>query len=117
MVKADTFVDKGLEEGLSQILAGMANHGLASRTWKGYEVVINHLTRCQLETGVDMSLPFDEVKLLTIVGWMRDKRELRSASISKYLSGLRMYHLANGFFPPCLRPPLVKLIFEWNDQH
>ena len=39
-----------------------------------------------------------------------DKRKIRANSIDKYLSGLRMLHLTQGFDAPCLRDPIVKLI-------
>ena len=41
---------------------------------------------------------------------MMDKRKIRANSIDKYLSGLRMLHLTQGFDAPCLRDPIVKLI-------
>ena len=58
-----------------------------------------------------MSLPFDLDKTLEFIGWMRTNK-LMSSSMSTYLSGVRMYHIAVGFNEPCLRQPLVKLILK-----
>ena len=57
-----------------------------------------------------MSLPFNIEKTLTFVAWMMEERKIKSTSIEKYLSGLRMIHITQGFDVPCLREPIIKLI-------
>ena len=92
-------------------LAKMANFGLSGRTWATYGSAVNNLQRCQEETGIDMSLPFDSNKVLEFIAWMKVKK-LKSRSMSSYLSGVRMYHIASGFSEGVLREPLVKLILK-----
>ena len=92
-------------------LTKMANFGLARRTWSTYGSAVNNLNRCQEETGIDMSLPFDSNKVLEFIAWMKVKN-LKSRSMSSYLSGVRMYHIASGFHEGVLREPLVKLILK-----
>ena len=58
----------GVEQGIANILCGMANFGLSANTWESYECVINNLARCEEATGKDMQLPFDSCKMLTFVG-------------------------------------------------
>ena len=105
----------GVDQGIADILAGMANFGLASNTWKSYTVIINHLGRCQEDTNHSMELPFNTAKMLTLVGWMI-QRGLKSRSISSYISALRMYHIALGYNEPVLREPMVKLIMKGKEN-
>ena len=95
----------------AETLASMANFGLAGRTWATYGSAVNNLRRCEEETGIDMSLPFDSNKVLEFIAWMK-ARDLKSRSMSAYLSGVRMYHIASGFPEGVLREPLVKLILK-----
>ena len=92
-------------------LAKVANFGLAARTKETYQTTINHIGRCQEETGADMSLPFTLDKTLEFIGWMR-ARGLKGSTMSTYLSGVRMYHIATGQNEPGLREPIVKLILK-----
>ena len=95
----------------AETLAQMANFGLAGRTWATYGSAINNLRRCQEETSVDMSLPFSPDKVLEFIAWMKS-RKLKSRTMSSYLSGVRMYHIASGFPEGVLREPIVKLILK-----
>jgi hypothetical protein len=103
-------------ETLALALSRKANFGLARNTWATYKTSVNHLGRCQNETGMNMNLPFDLKKTLTFVGWM-EARGLKASTMSTYLSGLRMYHLATGVEIPCLREPLVQLILKGQDNY
>ena len=95
----------------AEALTTLANFGLARRSWATYGSAVNNLKRCEEETGIDMSLPFDPNKVLEFVAWMK-ARDLRSKTMSAYLSGVRMYHIASGFAEGVLREPLVKLILK-----
>ena len=111
LVTSASLEHMGVEQEISNILAGMANFGLASNTWKSYTVIINHLAKCEKDTRHNMDLPFDTAKMLTLVGWMV-QRGLKSRSMSSYISALRMYHIALGYNEPVLREPMVKLILK-----
>ena len=101
----------GVEQGIADILCGMANFGLSANTWKSYECIINNLARCEEVTGKSMQLPFESSKMLTFVGWMIE-RGLKASSMNAYISALRMYHLALGYSEPVLREPIVKLTLK-----
>jgi hypothetical protein len=111
LVCAEALENRVKRKETARDLARLANFGLSSRTKETYQTTINHVGRCQEETGVDMTLPFTLDKTLEFIGWMRD-RGLKSSTMSTYLSGVRMYHIAVGHHEPCLREPLVKLILK-----
>ena len=67
LVKEDMLARKVGHAKMGKALAGKANFGLAKNTMATYQTTINHLERCQRETGKDMSLPFNEVKTLQFV--------------------------------------------------
>ena len=115
LVTPATLEGRGVEPEMADLLAVFANCGLSRSLHETYSVVINHLTRCQEDTGEDMSLPMDTTKILTFVGWMI-KRDLKSRTMSTYISGLRMYHLAMGYNEPGLREPIVKLILKGKEN-
>ena len=92
-------------------LAKVANFGLTARTKETYQTPINHISKCQEETGTDMTLPFDLNKTLEFIGWMI-RKNLKSSTMSTYLSGISMYHIAMGHNEPSLREPMVKLILK-----
>ena len=54
--------------------------------------------------------------ILAFVGWLITVRKVSSSTISQYLSGLRIAHLKKGFFPPNLRPDLVKLVIKGREH-
>jgi site-specific recombinase XerC len=110
-VNPASLASKGVDPEMAGILAGVANFGLAANTWKTYEVVINHLDKCQEETNHSMELPFNITNMLIFVGWMMN-RGLKASTMSTYISALRMYHLAMGHNEPVLREPIVKLILK-----
>ena len=95
----------------AETLAHMANVGLAGRTWATYGSAVNNLRRCQAETSVDMSLPFTPNKVLEFIAWMK-ARKLKSRTMSSYLSGVRMFHIASGFSEGVLREPIIKLVLK-----
>ena len=95
----------------AETLTQLANYGLAGRTWETYGSAINNLRRYQEETGVDMTLPICSKKVLEFIAWMKTKN-LKSRTMSSYLSAVRMYHIASGFAEGVLREPIVKLILK-----
>ena len=116
LVKGDLLGRKINDQKMGKALAGKANFGLAKNTWATYQTTINHIKTCQLETGKDMSLPFDEVKTLIFVGWM-EARGLKSSTMSTYLSGVRNYHINQLLDAPSLRIPLVKLVLKGQKNY
>ena len=100
---------------MAKALAGKANFGLAKKTWEVYQTALNHLERCRVETGMDMSLPFTKVKTLQLVGWM-EARGLKSGTMATYLSGVRAIHIACCYEVPSLRDPLVNQILKGQDN-
>ena len=58
-----------------------------------------------------MKLPFSTKDSLNFIGWILSKN-LKSKTANKYLSGIRQWHLCNGFDEPLLRSPLVKQVLS-----
>ena len=116
LINVEALTAKLGDTGMAEALAKKANFGLSKQTWATYKTTINHLETCQRETGADLTLPFDSEKTLKFVGWM-EARGLKSGTMSSYLSGVRMFHLACLFDEPCLREPLVKLILKGQDNY
>ena len=54
--------------------------------------------------------------VIAFVGWLISVRKVSSATISQYLSGLRMVHLKRGMMPRNLRPDLVKTILKGHSN-
>ena len=115
IVKAEALMTRVKDKKIAEALAKKANYGLAANTQESYKTAINHIKRCEEETGVSMSLPFDDKKTMEFLGWM-EARGLRSRSMSTYLSGVRAYHIAAGFKDPFVRDPMVKLILKGQDN-
>ena len=54
--------------------------------------------------------------VLAFIGWLINVRKVSAATIDKYLSGLRIVHLKNGFMPGNLRPDIVKAIIKGHSH-
>ena len=50
--------------------------------------------------------------ILAFIGWLIDARKVGASTIEKYLSGLRIVHLKNGYLPGNLRPELARGILR-----
>ena len=87
-----------------------ANHSLAEGTFKSYKTAEKHILRCEKDTKVKLRFPFGEKEVLTYVGWLATKRKVSVSTIEKYLSGIRLAHIKEGFNVPILRPDIVKVI-------
>ena len=116
---ADAFGNFNIEQCQAEMLASLANLGLAESTHKVYQTVINHINRCKVEKNVNLDLPFDTQKTLTFVSYLLFDRKVKAKTCDKYLSGVRMYHLSKGHDVPVLRPAIISLILRgkehWDD--
>ena len=54
--------------------------------------------------------------VIAFVGWLITQRRVSAATISQYLSGLRLVHLKQGIMPRNLRPEIVKSILKGHAQ-
>ena len=54
--------------------------------------------------------------ILAFIGWLIDARKVGESTIEKYLSGLRIVHLKNGYLPGNLRPELARAILRGHSQ-
>ena len=66
-----------------------SNNSLSRATWAGYRTCQRHLERCRKNTGWTLKLPLEEEEILHFVVWMRQKRNLQSASVENMLSALK----------------------------
>ena len=60
LVKPEALLSKIRNARTAEALAKKANFGLSANTHESYKTAINHIRRCEEETLVDMSLPFDD---------------------------------------------------------
>ena len=87
-----------------------ANHSLAQGTFKSYKTAERHILRCEKEMKVKLRFPFGEREVLTYIGWLITYRKVSVKTVEKYLSGIRLAHIKEGYNVPILRPDMVKVI-------
>jgi hypothetical protein len=109
---AASFANYKLPTSIVSAMVEAANLSLAKSTWASYKTAEAHVRRCEEATGVKIRFPMDERMILTFVGWLISVRKVCAASVSQYLSGLRLVHLKHGVFPTNLRPEIVKSIIK-----
>ena len=63
-----------------------------------------------------MSFPMDDRMVLAYVGWLIAVRKVSSATISQYISGLRVAHLKQGVMPGNLKPALVAAVIKGKEH-
>ena len=112
----NTFKKYGLPPSIVNALVASANHSLAAGTFKSYKTAENHILRCQTETNIKLRVPFGEKETILYIGWLITSRKVSAATVEKYLSGIRFYHLKEGFNVPHLRPDIVKSILTGLGQ-
>ena len=112
----ESFTHLNIPNQLVGALVNASNQSLALTTWSSYNTAGNHVKRCELETGVEMSFPMDDRMVLTFVGWLIVSRNVSSASINQYISGLRVAHLKQGVMPRNLRPAIVAAILKGKEN-
>ena len=76
---------------LLQPLCTAANFSLTKQTWSTYRTAQNMLFKCSEETNVIFSLPLTHSDILSFTAWLL-ARNIKSSTISSYLSGLRQLH-------------------------
>ena len=111
------FGNWNVNEDLHAILSDRANKGLIANTWKQYQTVFNHISKCEASLGISMQLPWDLDKLLNFVGYLIKVRECSSNTINSYISAIRMLHLTKGLDCPHLRKPIIDLILKDQSHH
>ena len=107
---ARSFKKHNLPASIMVALVAAANFSLAEGTVKSYGTAERHIIRCQEETKVELSFPFGEKEILTYIGWLIDSRKVSAKTVEKYLSGIRLAHMKEGYHVPALRPDIVKAI-------
>jgi integrase len=97
---------------IAESVAKYGNLAVTKSTWSTYRSAKAMLTKCQTGRNTDLSLPFNERKALIFIDWMAREKNLRHATISSYLAGVRQLHIINGIEPPNFRSGLVKLVLK-----
>ena len=111
------FGNWNVNDELHEILSDRANKGLSANTWKQYQTVFNHISKCEMSLGISMQLPWDLDKLLNFVGYLIKIRGCSSNTINSYISAIRMLHLTRGLDCPHLRKPIIDLILKGQSHH
>ena len=97
-------------------LVTAANHSLAQGTFKSYRTAERHIIRCEKEMKVKLRFPFGDREVLTYIGWLMTHRKVAVKTIEKYLAGIRLAHIKEGYNVPILRPDIVKVILTGLGQ-
>lgn len=97
-------------------LISAANHSLAQTTFKSYKTAENHILRIERDLGMKMQMPFGTSETLLYIGWLKNERKVAVGTIEKYLAGIRLMHLKNGYNVPALRPDIVKSVLTGLEQ-
>jgi hypothetical protein len=101
-----------LPEETAKSIASLGNLGISKSTWSTYSTAKTMITKCQKDTGADLSLPFDQKKVLIFIDWLVRVRNLKGSTVNSYLAGARQLHLTIGLEPPNFRTGLVKLVLK-----
>ena len=112
----ESFTNHGLDSSVAKLLADLANLGLAKSTHKVYQTAANHVRNCELENNINLELPFNTQKLLIYLNYLMHDKNLSAKTCDKYLSGIRMMHLRNGYDVPVLRPAIISLLLKGREN-
>jgi hypothetical protein len=93
-------------------LAETANFALAKSTWSTYKTTRNHLSKCEQQTGEDLSLPVNDAKTILFLSWLLEERKIKLTSVESYLAGLRQLHLVEGLEAPKIRSDIINTILK-----
>ena len=95
-----------------EALVGCANNAISTDTWANYNVIMKHMENCQVEFAMRFNFPMTIDMILTLVGYLREIKKLKAATIENHLCALRYVHLSKGIFLTCLRPEMVKTLLK-----
>ena len=107
-----TFQRFSISDERKQILAGIANQGLARSTWSTYRTAERLLLLCQKQEQHRMELPLTEDDVIVFIGWLMVVRKLKATTINGYLSGIRQLHISKGIDPQELGTKLVNKLVK-----
>jgi hypothetical protein len=93
-------------------LATLGNLGIAKATWSTYKTARTMVEKCERETKIDLSLPFNQRKVLVFIDWLVRIRKLKGTTVSSYLAGVRQMHVVRNIDPPVMHSALVKLVLK-----
>ena len=102
---------KNMPPSFIKILVDSSNNSLANSTWDNYSRVLGKLEDCARVTKRRISFPMDEAMVLTFISFLLNSG-LKSSSVQKTLSAVRLLHMTHGHPVPVLRPPIVQNILK-----
>ena len=106
----------GVHYSVAGALAAAVNMGTSKATKDQYATAIRHVARAEECLGVKMQLAWNLSSTLNYVGFLLENRNCSARSVGCYLSGIRMWHLCNGFDQACLRPSIVNLVLKGREH-
>ena len=101
---------------MAQRIADNANMALANNTKSNYNTVKNNIVRCEIAMETKLSFPWNIQKVLTFIAYLLYGRGVCAKTANCQLSGVMMAHLELLLDPPCLRPPVVKLLLKGREH-
>ena len=111
-----TFENYKLPTSIVSTLIVAANHSLAKTTWSSYKTAERHVLRLEKEMCIKLRFPFGTRETLIYIGWLKNRRKVTVGTIEKYLSGIRLMHLKEGYNVPALRPDIVQSVLTGLEQ-
>ena len=115
LFKSSSLQDKNLPKEIEDVLVTTVNHAVSMNTKSVYNTGVNILNKCREEMGEEMNLPLSERDILIFVGFCA-KRGNKTSTIRSYLSGIKKYHLAEGYRTFEYMTPLVKEVLEGHEK-
>ena len=106
--------DKKLPRVIEDVLVDTVNHAVSQNTKSVYCTGVNILNKCKEELGEKMELPLSERDILIFIGFCA-KRGNKAGTIRSYLSGIKKFHVAQGFTDFEYMTPLVKEVIEGHE--
>ena len=111
-----SFENYKLPTSIVSTLIVAANHSLAKTNWASYKTAERHVLRLEKEMGIRLRFPFGTRETLVYIGWLKNSRNVTAGTINKYLSGIRLMHLKEGYNVPALRPDIVQSVLTGLEQ-
>ena len=112
----DVFQRYNISQHLAQKMADDANMALSNSTKSNYNTVKNNIARCEIAMDADLSFPWDTKEVLTFLAYLLYGRQVCAKTANCQLSGVMMAHMELLLDPPCLRPPIVKLLLKGREH-
>jgi hypothetical protein len=74
--------DLNLPSETATALSELGNMGISNSTWSTYRTASTMIQKCEIESKVNLSIPFDQRKTLIFIDWLVRIRKLKGSTIN-----------------------------------